>query len=101
MKQGNGKPVPYEVAISDQIKATIKQLHAEAAQKGRGHTFLTALRTIHEHLQSDPRQFGDPLFHLASLKLLIYRAIIASVIVHYGVHDEKPIVIVRTVKVLD
>ena len=65
--QGNGQPVRYEVKLSKQLKDTIKQLHQQAAQQGRGHQFLDALGLIHDRLQKDPQQFGEPLYRLPAL----------------------------------
>ncbi len=95
--QKNGEPARYEVIVSKQVGSVIKQLHQQAAQRGEGQQFLTALRTIHHRLHEEPQAFGEPLFHLPALKLLIYQAIVAPLVVHYALHQERPLVIVRSV----
>jgi hypothetical protein len=98
--QGDGQPTLYEIRLSAHIKETIKQLHQQAAQQGRGHQFLDALRLIRDRLQRAPQQFGEPLFRLPALKLVPYQAIISPVVVDYAVHQERPLVFVRGVKLL-
>ncbi len=95
--QKNGEPAGYEVVVSKRVGGIIKQLHQRAARRGEGQQFLAALRTIHHRLQAEPQVFGEPLFHLPALKLLIYQVIVAPLVVHYALHQERPLVIVRSV----
>ena len=44
--------------------------------------------------------FGEPLFHLPALKLLVYQAIVSPLVVHYALHQARPLVIVRSVELL-
>ena len=95
--QGNGEPAGYEVVVSEHVGGSIKLLHQQAAQQGEGQQFLAALRTIHHRLKEDPRVFGEPLYRLPALKLLIYQVIVAPLVVHYALHQERPLVIVQSV----
>jgi hypothetical protein len=98
--QGNGPPAVYAVKVSEQLKDTIRRLHEQAAQRGRGQQFLAALRAIHDRLRSDPLRFGEPLFRLPALKLLVFQVIVSPVVVDYAVHEEKRLVLVKGVNVL-
>ena len=75
-------------------------MYREALQKGRGPSFLTALRAVVEKLRREPRTFGDPLYRLPALKLLVYHGMIAPLIVDYGVHDELALVFISGVRML-
>jgi hypothetical protein len=97
----NGRRSPFEVTASEAIKQAIRDLHVKAAQRGHGKQFLNALRRIHDGLRNDPNNFGDPLFRLASLKLLVFHVVVWRVVVHYGVHEEKPLVVLRYVNLLN
>ncbi len=44
--------------------------------------------------------FGEPLFHLRALKLMVYQVVILPVVVIYVVHEEKPLVFLKSVKLL-
>jgi hypothetical protein len=98
--QGDGQPIRYEVRLAKQIKNTIQQLHHQAAQRGQGHQFLDALRLIHDRLQRDPQQFGEPLYRLPALKLLVFQAIVSPIVVDYAVHQEEPVVFLKGVTLL-
>jgi hypothetical protein len=98
--QGNGEPAEYQVIVSEQVGVLIKQAHREAAQRGQGKPFVVALRTIQRRLQKDPHVFGEPLFHLPALKLLVYHAVVPPLVVHYALHQERPLAIVRSVELL-
>jgi hypothetical protein len=98
--QGNGQPLRYSVHLAGITKAEIKNLHVQARADGRSKRFLRALRRIIEQLQSQPLVFGEPLYRLPALKLLICQAVVDIVAVYYAVHDERPIVFVHALKVL-
>src|SRR6266436_5721132 len=92
-------PGPRELT-PEELKQTIKQLHQQAAHQGEGKRFLAALRTIHDRLRKDATNFGEPLFHLRALKLMVYQVVILPVVVIYVVHEEKPLVFLKSVKLL-
>jgi hypothetical protein len=98
--QGNGQPTLYQVSISKQQALVVKQRHLEAIQAGRGAQFLAAFRQIMERLQKDPLVFGEPLYHLPSLQLLVRQAVVLPLVVDYAVHEDRRVVFIRGIKVL-
>lgn len=95
---GNGPS--YHVDMSGSAKATLKQQHLEAAQKGEGKRFVAAFANIVDRLRHDPTDFGEPLYRLQALKLQIRQAVVDRLVVEYGVHADKPLVVIRRFKVL-
>jgi hypothetical protein len=95
---GNG--LLYEVKLSNKIKETIKELHQRLAHQGKGQRFLDSLRAIHNRLQQDPTNFGEPLYQLPALRLLVYQVVASGIVVYYGVHEEKPLVFLKGVQLL-
>ena len=98
--QGNGQPAVYDVQISGQDRALLKQRHREAAQAGKGKKFLAALRQILGRLRDEPLVFGEPLYRLPALRLLVRQAVVLPLVVDYAVHEERRLVFVRGFKVL-
>ncbi len=96
--QGNG--FFYEIIVSQPIKQRIKEFHQQAILNGKGHEFLNSLRIIHRRLQQDPTNFGEPVYRLPALRLLIYHVIVSRVVVDYGVNEEKPLVFLKGVQFL-
>jgi hypothetical protein len=88
------------VRLSQQTKALLKQQHREAAGAGKGKRFLTSLRHILERLRQDPLAFGDPLYRLPALKLLVCQAAVLPIVVDFAVHEERPLVFIRRFRVL-
>jgi hypothetical protein len=100
--QGNGKHQrPYSVEMSKETKARLVQLHQEALQKGTGQRLLDACRRIVERLKQDPLEFGEPLYRLPALHLLVCHAVVDFVVVIFAVHEERPLVFIRRFEVLD
>ena len=98
--QGNGHFLRYDVRMSQQNKARLQQLHLEAAQAGKGKPFVEAFRTIVERLQTDPLNFGEPLYRLPALRLLVRQGAVLPIVVDFTVHEDRPLVFIRGFKVL-
>ncbi len=98
--QGNGQPGHYNVSVSEQLKNLIRQLYQQAIQRGQRKQFVKSLRTIHDQLQNAPVQFGERLYRLPALKLVVFHAAVSPVVVTYAVHEERRLVFLRSVKVL-
>lgn len=91
--EGNGET--YNVQLLGLAKTQLRQRYLEAAAAGKRAPFLAALRQIAARLQKDPLNLGEPLYRLSGMKLFVRQAVIAPVVVNFGVHDEKPLVLVR------
>jgi hypothetical protein len=74
----------YQVKLSKKIIKVIKELHKQAAKQGQGQRYLASLEAV----------------RLPALRLLVYQAIVSPVVVHYGVHEEKPLVFLKWVQLL-
>lgn len=91
---------PYEVLYSEAVRNELKDLHARAVQKDRGPQVLAAARKIDERLHSNPTIFGEPKFHYQTLKLELRVGIEPPLVVHFTVHEERPLVIVKSLRSL-
>jgi hypothetical protein len=98
--QGNGESIPYDIRMSALTKAVVKQLHAQAVQAGTGQKFLAALRQILEQLRTNPLNFGEPVYRLPALRLLVRQGALLPVVVDYAVHEDRPLVFIRGFKLL-
>jgi len=96
---GNG--LVYEVKLSQRTRETIKQLYQQAADQGQGQRFLASLRIIHDRLRIDATNFGEPLYHLRALKLMVYQVVVLPVVVVYVVQEEKTFAFLKSVKMLN
>jgi hypothetical protein len=90
----------YHVDMSQQTKSVLLALHLQAATTRSGARFVAAFRRMVEYLRQDPFSFGEPLYHLPILRLEIRQAIVDQLVVVYGVHLDKPLVLIRSFKVL-
>src|SRR5262249_36463518 len=91
---------PYRVIYSESVQTSLKNLSAKAAEKGLKQAVLSAIRTIDQRLHADPRLFGEPKYHHRALKLELRVGIEPPLVVHYTVHDEQPLVFVKTLQAL-
>ncbi len=100
MTQGNGKPHLYRVIVSEMTKANVKALHLQAFHKGRGAEFVAAFRQIIDELRTRPLEFGEPLYRLPALKLVVRQGVVGFLIVDYGVHESEQLVFISGFKLL-
>lgn len=90
----------FFVGISPKVGRFVKRLQRQASRQGRGEAFLVAFKTIVHRLQTDARLFGEELFHLPKLNLMIRFGVVRPVGVDYAVHNVEPVVFFRSIKLL-
>jgi hypothetical protein len=93
-------PPPFQVSYPEAVRNHLKRLHAKAAQKALEQSVLDAVRRIDHRLRSDANVFGEPKYHYRALKLQLRVAIEPPLVVHFMVHDEQPLVFVKSLRAL-
>jgi len=91
---------PYNVEMSEQTKKILLQRHREAALEGKSSQFLAAFRIILHRLHNDPLTFGEHIYRLPALRLLVRQGMVSPLLVYYAVHEDLPLVFIRGFKVL-
>jgi hypothetical protein len=97
---GNGQSGTFVVSMSSQTAVILKRFHDGAMKQGRGGLFLAAFRFIVQRLRTDPLVFGEELYRLPALKLIVRQAVVSPLVVDYAVDDERPLVFIRGFKIL-
>lgn len=97
MADANGEGPIYQVDFTDAAIAQARQVAQRAIYLNRGWDVAGALRHIIRTLKAAPREFGDPMYRLRKMKMRVYSATHPPLYIQYGVHDERPVVIVRRV----
>jgi len=90
----------YKVQPVGSVGADLRRFHKQLMHHGKGAAFRNVVREVYGRLRSDPRAFGETLYRLPALKLLVHQGIISPLVVTYGVHDELPLVFIHVVKLL-
>lgn len=98
--EGNGQQIDYRVVLSALVKQQVIQIHQEKIDIGEGQEFLGSIRQIYERLRTKPLDFGEPLYHLPALDLVVHQAVQKGIVVNFAIHMNKPIVLVRGLIVL-
>lgn len=93
--QGNGQPSRFAVSMSLVVREQLKGIHREGIETGRGQSVVSAFRQIVARLQHDPLHFGEPLYHLPALQLLVCQGGIRPLVVDYAIHEERSLVFIR------
>ena len=90
----------YEIHGSGVIAEAVREIQRRAEREGRGLRVLTALRILKDRLQQDPNEVGEPLYRLAALRLQVRTVVIGPLLVHFAVHEARPLVFLKGVKLL-
>ena len=98
MSDTNGQGHRYRVSATGFARAEYLDIVRRAEQIGRGPEITAALRSLMKELTADPHRFGEPLYHLRHMKMLVRNGGVGGLYVEFGVHDERPVVIVRRVR---
>jgi hypothetical protein len=92
----NGRS-PWEVVFFETVRQQLRTWAEQAARLGMRDQYAQALRSMVAHLETDPAAWGDPLFHLHHLDLLVYRALATFFYAIYSVDERRRIVYVSQV----
>ena len=98
IESGNGKPHFFKIIVSQFVSQQIKAQYARARFLGQGPQFRTILANLEKRLSQDPKEFGEPLFDLATMQ--IRHGIVLPIHVQYGVHVDRPFVFLRLIQFL-
>jgi hypothetical protein len=89
---------PYRVITSEGLLQQFRQWGEHAARLGLQEQYTTALRFIWDRLTNEPLSWGDPLFNLHQLDLLVLRGMHALLHVEYAVHQVRRVVFIRSLR---
>jgi hypothetical protein len=92
---GSGNGHLFRVDSSGHVRKHLKSLAAAATAAGRGPAFAAAFAALYDRLRKDPKNVGEALYRLPALKLTVYLGVVSPLAVHYAVHDDKPLVILK------
>ncbi|SRR5229473_5529422 len=90
----------YQVGFSGLIRQELRKLLRQAVWEGRGPQFHEGLRSIFHRLASAPKDLGEPLYRLTTLRLQIRQVAVRPLVIDFAVHDEYHLVFIKTVALL-
>ncbi len=101
MIDSNGSgPTRYRVVLIGRAKEEFLALVRRAKPTGESHLIVEALRAAEKVLESKPLEGGEPLYRLQKMKMLICRIVSSPLYIEYGVHADRPVVIIRRITTL-
>ena len=98
MSGSNGSSGRYLVDVLGGVRLELRDIARRAALSGEGGRVRRAYAAIIGRLRQDAREFGEPMYHLDAMKMEVRKAAIAPLYIEYGVHDDKPVVVIRRVR---
>jgi hypothetical protein len=96
MATGNGQP-KYTVSISQTVRDRFGPWKSLAKTAGLFDQFLEDLKVLDGNLLYHPTTWGDPLHDLRNARLHMFRGMTAYLIVLYGVHFDRRLVLVKDI----
>ncbi len=85
---------PFEVDASGIMKDRMRRMFARATELGVQAEIARALTSVLQHLVTEPREWGDPLWHLRAAQMTQYGGISEGMRCQYTVHDRIPTVVI-------
>jgi hypothetical protein len=93
-------PFPFAIDASEQVRQDLKKLIQEGDERGQGAKTRMSLQLIFHRLHNDPLSFGEPTNYLKHLHLDVPIAVVAPIVVHFAVHAEQELVLLKKVQML-
>jgi hypothetical protein len=97
----DSQPPEYAVEMTGFARAQLRAIGRRALYAGGGGEVVAAFRQIPDRLRSDPRTCGEPMYHLRRMRVEVRKVAVRPLYVESGVHDQRPVVIIRHVAALD
>src|SRR3712207_4415680 len=91
-------PDRFRVVCPPQQLGPAGEWAERAADAGTHDQFLDMLRTIHESLATAPLDWGDPLYRLGQVGLVVCHRIYSALHVNYAVDEGKRVVYLREIR---
>ncbi len=88
----------YKVVYSGKQRRAIRAYGERAGRRGILGVYLEAIRTMHDHLTTDPLSWGDPHNRLPHLGLVLYQRIHGLLLVRYAVDETRRTVYLREIR---
>lgn len=86
--------VSYPRAVFDNLRTW-----GEVANRiGLRAEYLAALREMEQRLRTDPGEWGDPIWNLRGLSMVVYHRTGPIFLIRYGLHTDGTYVFVRDVE---
>ena len=99
MDSTNGKPPkPFRIGLIGKAEAEYMAVCAESVECGLEVGVIDSMVQMLARLTKDPRDFGEPLFLLSKLRMMVRCAAITPLRIEYGVHEAEPVVVIRKVR---
>jgi hypothetical protein len=89
----------YQVHCATVVAEEIFQLQQSVPQSQRKR-FADVFEQIVRRLQHDPNEFGEPLYHLPSLRMQVRTAVILPLAVDFAVCEDRPLVFIKSGRLL-
>ncbi len=96
---GNGER-PFRLELSGVIASSLRRLQRRASRQGRGEAFVRAVREVADRLQTQPAQFGEPLYRLPTLRMQVRQGAIDPFALTFAWCEDRPVVFIKTVWLL-
>ena len=85
----NGPAAHFRVIYSELVRTSLRDLFAQARQAGNFAEVVTAVRTIHGRLQTQPLVFGEPQATYQHLGLQGRQGAVRPLMVYYAVDEQR------------
>ncbi|HVS39258.1 MAG TPA: hypothetical protein VMS17_27120 [Gemmataceae bacterium] len=95
MTQPPGRP--FRAVYSGIHRQKIRTYAARAAVRGIGPAYRAAVKAMHDHLETDPQEWGDPHNRLPHSGLILYHGVQSLLHVFYAVDPVRRLVFVRDI----
>jgi hypothetical protein len=90
----------YKLVAAESIRSKIRRFAQIALHAGRQGAFRVDLYTVQRLLVTCPLEWGDPLYRLRAMDLMVYHGISEILNVHYAVDETRRIVYLMEVALM-
>ena len=97
MSSANPSDNPYSAVIA----RILRNIQERATSEGRGELVLDAIRQIHQRFRANPMNFGEPLYRLPAMRMIVHCAMVLPLVIDFGICEDRPLVFIKDIRLLE
>ena len=98
MSGTNGSGRRYTVGVPERIRDQLRDIADRAVARGQGDRVTAAYAEILTRLRQQPREYGEPMYHLRKMRMMVRNVAVDPLYIEFGVHDDQSQVVIRRVR---
>ena len=90
----------YEIRHSAAVSQNVRDLHQQAARRGKVKAFRSAYNLLLQRLEIEPDMVGEPRYRLKPTRMKMCCVVLRPLVMDFAISEDSPMVFIKGVRLL-